>query len=131
MEKLTKIFLILIAIYLAFQTVSLLFFYERFPAALRTTNFSLEEMHIYSARTIIPAFLLTLLYFIYRYFSGKNPTSALWPFYVALIAFLISQCIGFVTYLDPSFDSMIDFLLTCIVLFFVRKAHQARKKEIF
>ena len=119
MEKLTKIFLILIAIYLAFQTVSLLFFYERFPAALRTTNFSLEEMHIYSARTIIPAFLLTLLYFIYRYFSGKNPTSALWPFYVALIAFLISQCIGFVTYLDPSFDSMVDFLVTCLVLFFV------------
>ena len=131
MEKLTKIFLILIAIYLAFQTVSLLFFYERFPVALRTTNFSLEEMHTYSARTIIPAFLLTLLYFIYRYFSGKNPTSALWPFYVALIAFLISQCIGFVTYLSLSFDSMVDFLVTCIVLFFVRKAHQARKNEIF
>ena len=131
MEKLTKIFLILIAIYLAFQTVSLLFFYERFPAALRTTNFSLEEMHIYSARTIIPAFLLTLLYFIYRYFSSKNPTSALWPFYVALIAFLISQCIGFVTYLSLSFDSMVDFLVTCLVLFFVRKAHQSRKNEIF
>ena len=131
MEKLTKIFLILIAIYLAFQTVSLLFFYEMFPVALRTTNFSLEEMHIYSARTIIPAFLLTLLYFIYRYFSGKNPTSALWPFYVALIAFLISQCIGFVTYLSLSFDSMVDFLVTCLVLFFVRKAHQARKNEIF
>jgi len=133
MEKLTKIFLILIAIYLAFQTVSLLFFYnfEGFPVALRTTNFSSDEMHIYIARTIVPAFLLTLLYFIYRYFSGKNPTSALWPFYVALIAFLISQCIGFVTYLPLSFDSMVDFLVTCLVLFFVRKAHQARKNEIF
>ena len=131
MEKLTKIFLILIAIYLAFQTVSLLFFYEMFPVALRTTNFSSDEMHIYIARTIVPAFLLTLLYFIYRYFSGKNPTSALWPFYVALIAFLISQCIGFVTYLSLSFDSMVDFLVTCLVLFFVRKAHQARKNEIF
>ena len=35
------------------------------------------------------------------------------------------------TYLSLSFDSMVDFLVTCLVLFFVRKAHQARKNEIF
>ena len=105
--------------------------YDIFAVPFQVTNHTLEEIQSYRARTLMPAFLLTLLYFVYRYFSGKNPTSALWPFYVALIAFLISQCIGFVTYLYPSFDSMVDFLLTCIVLFFVRKAHQARKKEIF
>ena len=131
MEKLTKIFLIIIAIYLAFQTVSLLFLYERFAVPLQTTNFTLEEMQTYRARTLIPAFLLTLLYFIYRYFSGKNPTSALWPIYVALIAFLISQCIGFVTYLPINYDSMAMFVATCIMLFVVRKAHQTRKNEIF
>ena len=131
MEKLTKIFLIIIAIYLAFQTVSLLFLYERFAVPLQTTNFTLEEMQTYRARTLIPAFLLTLLYFIYRYFSGKNPTSALWPIYVALIAFLISQCIGFVTYLPINYDSMFMFVATCIMLFVVRKAHQTRKNEIF
>ncbi len=131
MEKLTKIFLIIIAIYLAFQTVSLLFLYERFAVPLQTTNFTLEEMQTYRARTLIPAFLLTLLYFIYRYFLGKNPTSALWPIYVALIAFLISQCIGFVTYLPINYDSMVMFVATCIMLFVVRKAHQTRKNEIF
>ena len=131
MEKLTKILLIIIAIYLAFQTVSLLFLYERFAVPLQTTNFTLEEMQTYRARTLIPAFLLTLLYFIYRYFSGKNPTSALWPIYVALIAFLISQCIGFVTYLPINYDSMAMFVATCIMLFVVRKAHQTRKNEIF
>ena len=127
MEKLTKILLIIIAIYLAFQTVSLLFLYERSPEALQTANL----MQTYRARTIIPAFLLTLLYFIYRYFSGKNPTSALWPIYVALIAFLISQCIGFVTYLPINYDSMAMFVATCIMLFVVRKAHQTRKNKIF
>lgn len=131
MEKLTKILLIIIAIYLAFQTVSLLFLYERFAVSLQTTNFTLEEMQTYRARTLIPAFLLTLLYFIYRYFLGKNPTSALWPIYVALIAFLISQCIGFVTYLPINYDSMVMFVATCIMLFVVRKAHQTRKNEIF
>ena len=127
MEKLTKIFLIIIAIYLAFQTVSLLFFYEGVPEVLQTAIL----MQTYRAKTIIPAFFLTLLYFIYRYFSGKNPTSALWPIYVALIAFLISQCIGFVTYLPINYDSMAMFVATCIMLFVVRKAHQTRKNEIF
>lgn len=132
MEKLTKILLIIIAIYLAFQTVSLLFFYEGVPEegvpeVLQTAIL----MQTYRAKTIIPAFFLTLLYFIYRYFSGKNPTSALWPIYVALIAFLISQCIGFVTYLPINYDSMAMFVATCIMLFVVRKAHQTRKNEIF
>ena len=131
MEKLTKIFLIIVAIYLAFQAFSLLFLYDIFAVPFQVTNHTLEEIQSYRARTIIPAFLLTQLYFIYRYFSGKNPTSALWPIYVALIAFLISQCIGFVDYLPINYDSMAMFVATCIMLFVVRKAHQTRKNEIF
>ena len=127
MEKLTKILLIIIAIYLAFQAVSLLFLYERSPEALQTANL----MQTYRARTIIPAFLLTLLYFIYRYFSGKNPTSALWPIYVAMIALFISQIIGFIVYLPVTFDTSLLFIFTCVILFVVRRAHQTRKNEIF
>ena len=131
MEKLTKIMLIIVAIYIAFQAFSLLFLYERFAVPFQVTSFSIEEIQLYRARTIIPAFLLTLLYFIYRYFSGKHPTSALWPIYVAMIAFLISQLIGFIVYIPVTFDTSLMFIVTCVILFIVKKAHTARKNEIF
>jgi len=131
MEKLTKIILIIVAIYLAFQAFSLLFLYDIFAVPFQVTNHTLEEIQSYRARTLMPAFLLTLLYFIYRYFSGKNPTSALWPIYVAMIAFFISQIIGFIVYLPVTLDTSIMFIFTCVILFVVRKAHQTRKNEIF
>jgi uncharacterized membrane protein YhhN len=85
----------------------------------------------YRARVLIPSFFLTLIYFIYRYFAGKNPTSALWPVYVALVSLALVQIIGFFTFVPMSFDPIIMLLATISMLVIVRKAHNERKKEYF
>ena len=131
MNRLIKICFFLIAIYLSALAISALFFYENFSGALQFTEFSRDQILEYKARVAMPAFFLTLIYFIYRYFSGKNPTSAAWPIYVASVSLLITQIIGFITFLPFTFDTGTIFLLTTCMLFVVRKAHNTRKKEYF
>ena len=131
MSRLIKFSLVTIAAYLGVQTFIALFFYDAFPIPIQSVEFTLEQMSEYRARVILPSFFLTLMYFIYRYFSGKNPTSALWPIYVSLVAFFITQAIGFITFVPLSTDPIIMFLVTIFMLAVVRKAHTERKKEYF
>ena len=131
MSRLIKFSLVMIAAYLGVQTFIALFFYDAFPIAMRAGEFTLEQMSEYRVRVVLPAFFLTLIYFIYRYFSGKNPTSALWPIYVSLVAFFITQVIGFITFVPLSIDPIIMLLITIFMLVVVRKAHTERKKEYF
>ena len=131
MSRLIKVSLAIIAAYLGVQTFIALFFYDTFPIPIQVVEFTFEQMSEYRARVILPSFFLTLIYFIYRYFSGKNPTSALWPIYVSLVAFFITQVIGFITFLPLSTDPIIMFLVTIFMLVVVRKAHTERKKEYF
>ena len=131
MSRLIKVSLAIIAAYLGVQTFIALFFYDTFPIPIQVVEFTFEQMSEYRARVILPSFFLTLIYFIYRYFSGKNPTSALWPIYVSLVAFFITQIIGFITFLPLSTDPIIMFLVTIFMLAVVRKAHTERKKEYF
>ena len=131
MNKLIKLSFVVIAAYLSVLTILALFFYEDFPGALLITEFSRDQIVEYRARVALPAFFLTLIYFIYRYFTGKNPTSTAWPIYVASVALLITQIIGFITFLSFTFDTVTIFLFTMFMLFIVRKAHNARKKEYF
>jgi len=131
MNRLIKICFFLIAMYLSALAISALFFYENFSGALQFTEFSRDQILEYKARVAMPAFFLTLIYFIYRYLSGKNPTSAAWPIYVASVSLLITQIIGFITFLPFTFDTGTIFLLTTCMLFVVRKAHNTRKKEYF
>ncbi len=131
MSRLIKFSLAIIAAYLGVQTFIALFFYDTFPIPIQVVEFTFEQMSEYRARVILPSFFLTLIYFIYRYFSGKNPTSALWPIYVSLVAFFITQVIGFITFVPLSTDPIIMFLVTIFMLVVVRKAHTERKKEYF
>jgi len=131
MSRLIKVSLAIIAAYLGVQTFIALFFYDTFPIPIQVVEFTFEQMSEYRARVILPSFFLTLIYFIYRYFSGKNPTSALWPIYVSLVAFFITQVIGFITFVPLSTDPIIMFLVTIFMLAVVRKAHTERKKEYF
>ena len=131
MSRLIKFSLVTIAAYLGVQTFIALFFYDAFPIPIQAVEFSLEQMSEYRVRVVLPAFFLTLIYFIYRYFSGKNPTSALWPIYVSLVAFFITQVVGFITFVPLSIDPIIMFLATIFMLVVVRKAHTERKKEYF
>ena len=131
MSRLIKFSLAIIAAYLGVQTFIVLFFYDTFPIPIQVVEFTFEQMSEYRARVILPSFFLTLIYFIYRYFSGKNPTSALWPIYVSLVAFFITQVIGFITFVPLSTDPIIMFLVTIFMIAVVRKAHTERKKEYF
>jgi hypothetical protein len=131
MNRLLKFCLVIVAFYLAFHAFIGIFLYDQFPIALQVTQFNLDQITEYRARVLIPSFFLTLIYFIYRYFAGKNPTSALWPVYVALVALVLVQIIGFLTFLPMSFDPIIMLLVTIFMLGIVRKAHNKRKKEFF
>jgi hypothetical protein len=130
MERLIKYSLILVGLYAAMRTIIALFFYDQLPIAFLATEFNQDQMDEYRARVLLPAFFLTLNYFIFRYFSGKNPTSPLWPIYVISVSLLITHIIGFITFMPLTKDPIIMFLICLLVCFVARAGHNKRKNEI-
>ena len=130
MEKLIKYSLVLVGIYTAMRTIIALFFYDQLPIAFLATEFNQDQMDEYRARVLLPAFFLTLNYFIFRYFSGKNPTSPLWPIYVISVSLLITHIIGFITFMPLTKDPIIMFLICLLICFVARAGHNKRKNEI-
>ena len=102
------------------------FDYENFPGS----GFSVEELSSWKSRTIDPTMYLTLLYFIYRYFIGKNPTSTIWPVYVVTICFSFTQFIALFTFDKVNLFMLVNLLITVAAVFIFRIAHNRRKKEI-
>ena len=97
-----------------------------FPGSSWTT----EEMSEWRLRTIMPAFYLTICYFIYRYFSGRNPTSSIWPILIAIFFFMLTQIISiFNNYF--SWIQLLTLAITIGVVLLLREAHNRRKNEIF
>ena len=131
MEKLIKYSLVLISLYIALRTIVALFFYDQLPIAFLANGFDQEQMNEYRARVLLPAFFLTLNYFIYRYFSGKNPTSSLWPIYVIAVSLVITHVIGFITFMPFTQDTITMFLITLFIGMVSREGHKRRKNEIF
>ncbi len=82
-------------------------------------------------RTIQPAFYMTASYFILRHFLGKNPTTTLWPVFLILLFFTITQALLFI---DKPYKFGIPgigmFIVSIFVTLFVRLSHAKRKKEI-
>ena len=130
MERLIKYSLILVGLYTTLRIFIALFFYDQLPIAFLATEFNQDQMDEYRARVLLPAFLLTLNYFILRYFSGKNPTSPLWPIYVISISLILTHIIGFITFLPLSKDPIIMFFICLFVCFVARAGHNKRKNEI-
>tara|TARA_B100000700_G_scaffold73889_1_gene82468 strand:+ start:1866 stop:2261 length:396 start_codon:yes stop_codon:yes gene_type:complete len=130
MEKLIKYSLIFIGLYVTLRAVIALFFYDQFPIAFLATEFNQDQMDEYRARVLLPAFFLTLNYFIFRYLSGKNPTSPLWPIYVISISLLLTHIIGYITFMPLTQDTISIFLICLYVAFVARKGHNKRKNEI-
>ena len=130
MERLIKYSLILIGLYTVMRTLIALFFYDQLPIAFLATEFNQDQMDEYRARVLLPAFFLTLNYFIFRYFSGKNPTSPLWPIYVISVSLLITHIIGFITFMPLTKDPIIMFLISLFICFVARAGHNKRKNEI-
>ena len=131
MEKLIKYSLVLIALYTALRTIVALFFYDQAPIAFLASEFDQDQMDEYRARVLLPAFFLTLNYFIFRYFSGKNPTSPLWPIYVIGVSLMITQVIGFITFMPFTQDTITMFFVTLFISFVAREGHNRRKNDIF
>ena len=130
MERLVKYSLILVGLYTVMRTLIALFFYDQLPIAFLATEFNQDQMDEYRARVLLPAFFLTLNYFIFRYFSGKNPTSPLWPIYVISVSLLITHIIGFITFMPLTKDPIIMFLISLFICFVARAGHNKRKNEI-
>ena len=131
MNRFAKYSLFLIALYMLFRTIINLFFYDQFPIALLASEFDQDQMEAYRARVIIPAYFLTCIYFLGRYFSGKSSTSTVWPLYVASVCLLVTHIIGFITFMPFSKDPITMFVGTLWAFFVTRKAHNQRKNEIF
>jgi len=130
MEKLIKYSLILVGLFTTLRIFIALFFYDQLPIAFLATEFNQDQMDEYRARVLLPAFFLTLNYFILRYFSGKNPTSPLWPIYVISISLIITHIIGFITFMPLSKDPIIMFFICLFICLVARAGHNKRKNEI-
>jgi len=131
MDKLIKYSLIIAGLYAGMRAIISLFFYDQFPIAFLASSLSLEEMNEYRARVLLPAFYLTLVYFIFRYLSGKNPTSSVWPIYVISISFAVTQIIAFLMFLPLTTETIRMFIITLFISFVARQGHNKRKNEIF
>ena len=131
MGKLINVLLLIVAIYLAARSIMGMFFYDQLPIPFIFTEFNLDQINEYRARVLLPGFFITLIYFIFRFFSGKNPTSVMWPIYVSTISLVITHIIGFLVFLPFTKDTIIMFLLTLLICLIARIGHNKRKNEIF
>ena len=130
MKGLIRYSLILVALYTTMRILIALFLYDQAPIAFLATEFNQDQIDEYRARVLLPAFFLTLNYFILRYFAGKNPTSPLWPIYVISVSLIITHIIGFITFMPLSKDPLIMLFICLFVCFIARAGHNKRKNEI-
>ena len=130
MDKLTNIFIIAASIWIGVQAIGLIFFYDSFDVPYFAVGIDPELLDEFRHRTIMPAFYLTMLYFVVRYFSGRNPTSPIWPIFVSYSAWTLTLFISFFT-MGIHTISVVFFIITTLGILLVRRAHNKRKNEIF
>tara|TARA_B100001989_G_scaffold19257_1_gene11816 strand:- start:3223 stop:3630 length:408 start_codon:yes stop_codon:yes gene_type:complete len=95
------------------------------------TEFNPMLMAEWRTRTVQPAFYMTASYFILRHFLGKNPTSTLWPVFLILLFFSITQSLLFIE--KPykfGVPGIAMFVVSIFVTILVRLSHAKRKNEI-
>ena len=94
------------------------------------SSWTAEQMSEWRLRTILPAFYLTICYFISRYFSGRDPTSTVWPILFIIFFFMLTQIISlFNNYF--SWVQLLSLSFTILIFLLLREAHNRRKNEIF
>ena len=122
--------IILIVLFVFFATLSLFFIIDpNLISIFHGAGFTEQEMYEWRLRTIIPSLYLTICYFIYRFFAGKNPTSTLWPIYIVITSFSITQLIAFF-FMGISIAQVICCLITIGTAFALRMPDLKRSRQI-
>ena len=128
MDLTTKV--ILIVLFMFFGTLSLFFIVNpNLVSVFPGLGFTKEVMYEWRLRTIIPALYLTICYFIYRFFAGRNPTTTLWPIYIVITSFVITQFIAFF-FMSITIVQIICFLISLGIAFSLRMADLKRSRQI-
>ena len=128
MDLTTKV--ILIVLFMFFGTLSLFFIVNpNLVSVFPGLGFTKEVMYEWRLRTIIPALYLTICYFIYRFFAGRNPTTTLWPIYIVITSFVITQFIAFF-FMSITIAQIICFLISLGTAFSIRMADLKRSRQI-
>lgn len=126
MDKLLKSLLGVFSLWLIYNAIALLFAIPEI-----TLPFTSEELlSEYRQRVLVPTLFLTVLYFVFRYFRGKNPTSPLWPVYVTLWSWLVCNLIA-LSWISSVKGLLLALGINITMLLIVRSAHNKRKNEIF
>ena len=103
---------------------------QSFSCSFPGTDLDPMVMAEWRTRTIQPAFYMTACYFILRHFLGKNPTTTLWPVFLILLFFTLTQALLFI---DRPYKFGIPgigmFAVSIFVTLFVRLSHSKRKKK--
>ena len=121
MDLTTKV--ILIVLFMFFGTLSLFFIINpNLVSVFPGLGFTKEVMYEWRLRTIIPALYLTICYFIYRFFAGRNPTTTLWPIYIVITSFVITQFIAFF-FMSITIAQILCFLISLGIAFSLSLIH--------
>ena len=128
MEKFIKLLLSGLFVYLIFLSIDGVFELNYHTNVL-LMGLTAEELESLRTKTVRPMLYLTGIYFIFRYFTGKNPTSTVWPVYVMFASFSFVQFIAFFT--SPfSIALIITFLLSLFAAVILRIAHNKRQQDV-
>ena len=128
METFIKLLLSGLFVFLIFLSIDGVFELN-YHANFLLLGLSADELESLRTKTVRPMLYLTGIYFIYRYFTGKNPTSTVWPVYVMFASFSFVQFIAFFT--SPfSIALIISFLLSLFATVILRIAHNKRQQDV-
>jgi peptidoglycan/LPS O-acetylase OafA/YrhL len=121
-----------ISLLLFFLSMSLIFiFANELLTVFPGTKLEPSIMSEWRTRTIQPALYGTLAYFIFRYLTGKNPTSPVWPIFAIFSFFTAAQIFLF---FDEEYKfglaGILTFVCSIIVMLILRLAHNQLKNEI-
>jgi len=126
MNKLLKAMMILFSVFLGYNAIVLIF-------GLTEINLFSDDPSIlaeYRSRVVVPTLHFTIIYFVFRHLTAKNPTSTIWPVYVVLCSWLVCNLSALVWAKNLN-ALLLAILLNVVMLVVTRIAHNKRKKEIF
>ena len=126
MNKLLKAMVILFSVFLGYNAIALIFGLTE----IKWFSYDASLLVEYRSRVLVPTLYFTIIYFVFRYFAGKNPTSTIWPVYVVLCSWLVCNLSAFIWIKDLN-ALLLAILLNVVMLIITRIAHNKRKNEIF